>query len=62
MLLGMDLGRYRLRSPIVKMVDILFEEEIYNEMRASIIDDVIKDAKKDNKDLVKLLRCYREKG
>jgi DNA-binding PucR family transcriptional regulator len=62
MLLGMDLGRYRLRSPSVKMVDILFEEEIYNEMRASIIDDVIKDAKKDNKDLVKLLRCYREKG
>lgn len=43
------------------MVDIPFEEQIYNSMRASIIDDVIKDIKQDNNELVKLLSCYREK-
>jgi len=58
----MKIGAYTLRKPWVKMVDIEFPEEVYRAVRASIVDDMINEAKADAKYNVELLRHYREKG
>jgi hypothetical protein len=58
----MKIGAYTLRKPWVKMVDIEFAEEVYKEIRRSIVDDMINEAKADAKYNVELLRLYREKG
>lgn len=58
----MKIGAYTLRKPWVKMVDIEFPEEVYNSVRASIVDDMINEAKADAKYNVELLRHYREKA
>lgn len=58
----MKIGAYTLRKPWVKMVDIEFPEEVYRAVRASIVDDMINEAKADAKYNVELLRHYREKA
>lgn len=58
----MKIGPYTLRKPWVKMVDVDFPEEVYRAVRASIVDDMINEAKADAKFNVELLRHYREKG
>lgn len=57
----MKLTNYRLRKPWVKMVDIDFSEEIYTAIRASIVDDMIREAKAESKYHVELLKLYRTK-
>jgi hypothetical protein len=57
----MKLGNYRLRKPWTKLVDLEFPEQVYKEVRASIVDDMINEAKADSKYHVELLRLYREK-
>lgn len=57
----MKLGKYTLRKPWVKYVDIEFPEAIYKEIRASIVDDMIREAKDNAKYDVEILRHYREK-
>lgn len=57
----MKLGKYTLRKPWVKYVDIEFPEAIYKEIRASIVDDMIREAKSNAKYDVEILRHYREK-
>ena len=58
----MKLGKYTLRKPWVKMVDIPFDEEVYAAIRSSIVDDLIRDVKADAKYSVEILNHYREKG
>jgi hypothetical protein len=58
----MKIGAYTLRKPWVKMVDIELAEEVYTALRASIVDDMINEAKADAKYNVEILRLYREKG
>lgn len=58
----MKIGAYTLRKPWVKMVDIEFAEQVYKEIRRSIVDDMINEAKTDAKYNVELLRLYREKA
>ena len=58
----MKLGNYTLRKPWTKMVDVPFEEEIYDAIRSSIVDDMINEVKADAKFNVELLSHYREKG
>lgn len=58
----MKIGAYTLRKPWVKMVEIEFPEEVYKSVRASIVDDMINEAKADAKYNVELLRHYREKA
>lgn len=58
----MKLGKYTLRKPWVKMVDIEFAETVYKEIRRSIVDDMINEAKADAKYTVEILRHYREKA
>jgi hypothetical protein len=57
----MKLGKYTLRKPWVKYVDIEFPEAIYKEIRASIVDDMIREAKDNAKYDIEILRHYREK-
>lgn len=57
----MKLGRYTLRKPWTKLVDIEFPEEIYTAIRKSIVDDMIREAKDNAKYDVEILRHYREK-
>lgn len=57
----MKIGAYTLRKPWVKMVDIEFAETVYKEIRRSIVDDMINEAKADAKYTVEILRHYREK-
>lgn len=57
----MKLGKYTLRKPWTKLVDIDFPEEIYTAIRKSIVDDMIKEAKDNAKYDVEILRHYREK-
>lgn len=57
----MKLGKYTLRKPWTKLVDIEFPEQVYTEIRASIVDDMIKEAKDNAKYDVEILRHYREK-
>ena len=58
----MKLGKYTLRKPWTKLVDVPFDEEVYAAIRSSIVDDMIREAKADAKFNVKLLNHYREKG
>lgn len=39
----MRLGSYELRSPLVKMVDMPIEAEIYLAIRKSVIEDVLRE-------------------
>ena len=39
----MRLGKYELRSPVIKYVDIDLDEKIYNAIRASIGEDIAKE-------------------
>ena len=39
----MRLGKYELRSPVIKYVDIDLDEKIYNAIRASIGEKIAKD-------------------
>ena len=57
----MKLGKYTLRKPWVKYVDIEFPEQVYKEIRASIVDDMIREAKDNAKYDIEILRHYREK-
>jgi hypothetical protein len=57
----MKLGKYTLRKPWTKLVDVDFPEEIYIAIRKSIVDDMIKEAKANAKYDVEILRHYREK-
>lgn len=57
----MKLGKYTLRKPWTKLVDVDFPEEIYTAIRKSIVDDMIKEAKSNAKYDVEILRHYREK-
>lgn len=57
----MKLGKYTLRKPWTKLVDIEFPEQVYKEIRASIVDDMIKEAKDNAKYDIEILRHYREK-
>lgn len=57
----MKIGPYTLRKPWVKLVDIEFSEQVYKEIRASIVDDMIKEAKNNAKYDIDILRHYREK-
>lgn len=57
----MKLGKYTLRKPWTKLVDVDFPEEIYTAIRKSIVDDMIKEAKDNAKYDVEILRHYREK-
>ena len=57
----MKLGKYTLRKPWTKLVDVDFPEEIYTAIRKSIVDDMIKEAKANAKYDVEILRHYREK-
>ena len=57
----MKLGNYTLRKPWTKLVEIDFPEEIYTAIRASIVDDMIKEAKDNAKYDIEILRHYREK-
>jgi hypothetical protein len=57
----MKLGKYTLRKPWVKYVDIEFPERVYKEIRASIVDDMIREAKDNAKYDIEILRHYREK-
>ena len=57
----MKLGKYTLRKPWTKLVDIDFPEEIYTAIRKSIVDDMIREAKDNAKYDVEILRHYREK-
>ena len=57
----MKLGKYTLRKPWVKYVDIAFPERVYKEIRASIVDDMIREAKDNAKYDIEILRHYREK-
>lgn len=57
----MKLGKYTLRKPWTKLVDVDFPEEIYKAIRASIVDDMINEAKSNAKYDIEILRHYREK-
>lgn len=57
----MKLGKYTLRKPWTKLVDVDFPEEIYTAIRKSIVDDMIREAKDNAKYDVEILRHYREK-
>jgi hypothetical protein len=57
----MKLGKYTLRKPWTKLVDVDFPEEIYIAIRKSIVDDMIREAKANAKYDVEILRHYREK-
>jgi hypothetical protein len=57
----MKLGKYTLRKPWVKLVDIPFEQEVYDAMRASIVDDMINELKENARYQIEILRLYREK-
>jgi len=57
----MKLGKYTLRKPWVKMVDIEFADEVYKEIRASMVDDMINECKEDARHQIEILRLYREK-
>ena len=58
----MKLGKYTLRKPWVKMVDVPFDEEVYAAIRSSIVDDMIREVKADAEYNVEILNHYREKG
>ncbi len=57
----MKLGKYTLRKPWTKLVDVDFPEEIHTAIRKSIVDDMIREAKANAKYDVEILRHYREK-
>lgn len=57
----MKLGKYTLRKPWTKLVDVDFPENIYTAIRASIVDDMINEAKSNAKYDIEILRHYREK-
>jgi len=57
----MKLGKYTLRKPWTKLVDVDFPEEIYTAIRKAIVDDMIREAKANAKYDVEILRHYREK-
>jgi len=57
----MKLGKYTLRKPWTKLVDVDFPEEIYTAIRKSIVDDMIREAKSNAKYDIEILRHYREK-
>jgi len=57
----MKLGKYTLRKPWTKLVDVPFDEEVYAAIRSSIVDDMIREVKADAEYNVELLNHYRGK-
>ena len=58
----MKLGTYTLRSPIVKYSNIPLEEELYDAIRSSIIDDLINERNADHDYDITLLELLRNKN
>jgi len=46
----MKIGRYELRKPFVKYVDIPFEKELYLAIKKSILEDILKETVKEIND------------
>lgn len=57
----MRIGAYELRKPWVKMVDVPMEEQMYDGIRSSIVDDLIAEIKADNEYAINLLNTYRNR-
>lgn len=58
----MRIGNYELRTPWVKMVDVPFEEEVYNSIRAAMVEDIIAEIKADASYNVLLLNTYKKRN
>jgi hypothetical protein len=41
--MGMKLGRYEIRKPFVRYVDIPFEKEVYLAMQLSILENLVRE-------------------
>lgn len=58
----MKLGKYTLRSPIVKYSNVPLEEELYDSIRSSIIDDLINERNADHDYDIALLEILKNKN
>jgi hypothetical protein len=54
----MKLFGLTLRSPIVKYIDMNLEEDLYDAIRASIIEDIINEMKKETKHNVDVIKTF----
>jgi len=46
-LLGMKIGRYELRKPFVKYVDMPIEKELFLAVKKSILEDMLEEVKEE---------------